>query len=340
MRILLALGTLLGGAMFGVSTQAQTSSDIIMLVVDKNNLRAKLQTLPLAGEKPKVIKTFDVAMGKNKGDKVKEGDNKTPEGVYFVDGNIDGKKLPRRYGSLAITLDFPNPVDRHRKVTGTGIWLHGVETDLRVKQSRVTEGCVVFYNSDIRALKEWLPRNGSAVVIAQEMDQVNRPEDLEQLRKSVENWKNSWKTRQIGGYVESYHPDFTFRKMNRDGFRTYKNRVFNKYKKMLVDLTDVRLITHPKYAVTMMNQRFNGDDRYMSYGQKTIYWQKDSDGQWKIISEHFDRTPLRPVAYSEQKILRLAQTDIQTIKGLLRYVPADKLADIREYVFRHVKNKE
>ena len=37
---------------------------------------------------------FKIAIGKEKGDKQFEDDNKTPEGIYFVNRIIDGKSLP------------------------------------------------------------------------------------------------------------------------------------------------------------------------------------------------------------------------------------------------------
>jgi hypothetical protein len=56
---------------------------------------------------------------------------------------------------------------------------------------------------------------------------------------------------------------------------------------MKVDLTNAMTFTHPKYAVTVFNQDFDGDGRYVSSGRKLIYWTQDN-GVWKIFREVFE----------------------------------------------------
>ena len=51
---------------------------------------------------------------------------------------------------------FPNDYDKDLGKTGYGIWLHGVEDDSRIEKANVTEGCVAFYNADIKLLKTGL----------------------------------------------------------------------------------------------------------------------------------------------------------------------------------------
>ena len=58
---------------------------------------------------------FKIAIGKEKGDKQFEGDNKTPEGIYFVNRIIDGKSLPEKYGPLALPINFPNAYDKDQR---------------------------------------------------------------------------------------------------------------------------------------------------------------------------------------------------------------------------------
>jgi hypothetical protein len=67
---------------------------------------------------------------------------------------------------------------------------------------------------------------------------------------------------------------------------------------MLVKMTNMRVITHPKYALAMMNQEFSGDNRFRSDGRKMLYLRKDADGSWKIVREMFDNFMMRPVQFS------------------------------------------
>ena len=71
-----------------------------------------------------VAREFECIHGRVEGDKQKEGDLKTPEGVYFITQVITQKLDYMEYGPSAVALNYPNPADRLRKKTGSGIWLH------------------------------------------------------------------------------------------------------------------------------------------------------------------------------------------------------------------------
>ena len=76
---------------------------------------------------------FKIAIGKEKGDKQYEGDNKTPEGIYLLIV-LSTVAFPEKYGPLALPINFPNDFDKDQGKTGHGIWLHGVADDSRVKK--------------------------------------------------------------------------------------------------------------------------------------------------------------------------------------------------------------
>ncbi len=283
----------------------QQESDMLFLLVDKSRLRADLKTWPADFRQAENLFSFRIAVGKEEGDKQVEGDNRTPEGIYFAQRIIDGRSLPDRYGPYAIPIDFPNPIDKIWGKTGYGIWLHGVEKDARVEEAKVTEGCVAFYNSDIQSLVDWLRPFHSVVVIAKDAAEVNRPEDIEQVRQLTRSWYESWGQRQHQSYVGYYSDKFKLRGMDLAAFSDYKKRVFNKYDKMEVKIENLRVFTHNRYAVSVMNQYFNGDDRYVSNGRKILYWHKGSDGGWKISHEEFDSRRFEFQTISRDYLVRL-----------------------------------
>jgi murein L,D-transpeptidase YafK len=283
-------------------------SEVIVLKVDKRTLSAELRTWPESGGDSRLLRTFRIAIGKEEGDKQKEGDNKTPEGVYFTEKVLDGSKLPARYGPKAIPIDFPNPIDRFKKKTGYGIWLHGVEADERIEQAKVTEGCVAFYNADILKLTSWLrPRQG-VVVIAHDIRQVNQAEDLAAVEARTREWSEAWAARDLPRYMSFFSEDFVHNGKNLSAWHKYKERVFNSYKDMRIKFDHVRVIAHPKYAVSMMNQDFRGDDRFSAIGRKLLYWQKGSDGQWYITREVFKQPVIQLHSFSEAELALLSST--------------------------------
>ena len=71
----------------------------------------------------------------------------------------------------------------------------------------------------------------------------------------------AWAARDLDTYASHYAEKFRYKRMNLKAYKKYKKRVFSSYKKMVVKFSDVRVITHPKYAVTLFNQEFYGDNR-------------------------------------------------------------------------------
>lgn len=292
----------------GAPTPAATTArkDFLMLMVDKARLTADLRTWPESGGVSLLLRSFRIAIGKQEGDKEKEGDNKTPEGIYLTRGILSGKSLPIKYGPVAIPIDFPNPIDRFAKKTGHGIWLHGVEKDTRVDEAKVTEGCVAFYNADITRLTDWVKPLNGVVVIAQDTKGVNDASDVEVVTRRSQEWAEAWGRRDLDAYMGFYSEAFEHESKKLPAWREYKQRVFSSYKVMNVKFTELRVATHPKYAMTMMNQDFRGDQRFTSVGRKMLYWQKAADGQWYITREVFGPQQVQPHTYSDAELALLS----------------------------------
>lgn len=112
-----------------------------------------------------VVDAFDIAVGKNKGQKQKAGDNKTPEGMfriiqiqnagYWTHDFRDGKgEIKGAYGPWFIRLE-----------TGwKGIGIHGTH-DAASIGTNATEGCIRLANDDLRTLKDKYAKIGVKVFI-------------------------------------------------------------------------------------------------------------------------------------------------------------------------------
>lgn len=279
-------------------TLLQQAAEMVILLVDKTSLKARLVTWPDHAKESLTLKNFTVAIGKQKGDKQKQGDNKTPEGIYIAESILNGKDLPSKYGPFAITLNYPNPMDVLAGKTGYGIWLHGVIKDERVEEANVTEGCVAFYNADISQLTSWLRPFQGVVVIADKLDAVNQADDISAVRAATDEWYRAWSARRSDDYISYYADDFRNGSMDKTAYGTYKANVFRSYKDMTVNIDKVRVLTHPKYAVTLMDQDFQGDKRFTSSGRKVLYWRKSDDGRWRILREIHENKRFEFVRFS------------------------------------------
>ena len=150
-----------------------------LLLVDKSRHR-----LYVFDDSFNPIRSFRVTTGKRAGDKLERGDLKTPEGVYFFTGVIDGRELPPKYGVMALVTDYPNPIDRLAGKTGSGIWLHATDDPSRIQRPRDTRGCVVATDEDVLEIAGYVDLGRTPLVVVKELDYHSR-EDAEALKKAV-----------------------------------------------------------------------------------------------------------------------------------------------------------
>ena len=272
-------------------------------------MRANLRTLaqPDTDKPSLLLRSFQIAAGKQAGDKQREGDNKTPEGIYFALPHIEADQLlTSKYGRRAIPLNFPNPIDQLENKTGYGIWLHGAGDDSRIADAKATEGCVAFYNADILRLKSWIRPHQSLVVIARDLDLVNQQKERWEVNDLTRQWLEAWQSQDLDRYMSFYSRDFSQGKRDRNTFRRYKERLFRSYRSIKIRNSGLWVLTHPKYAVSFMNQDFRGGRRFHSLGRKILYWIREQNS-WKIIAEKFNRHLFQPFAFNGEDIRRLNQ---------------------------------
>lgn len=134
------------------------------LVLDKSDRRL---TMYSAG---KLVRTYAVALGKNPvGPKVRRGDGRTPEGLYYIQG-----RNPESKYHLALRISYPNATDRARAgkrgvSSGGDIMIHGLPPAFATvgalhRQQDWTEGCVALTNEEIEEIWRAVP-NGAAILI-------------------------------------------------------------------------------------------------------------------------------------------------------------------------------
>ena len=124
-------------------------------------------------EKLQVVFDVYVSIGSQGMGKEREGDAKTPIGVYFIQKYLTDPMLPDLYGSGALTLDYPNPVDKQMKRTGSGIWLHGSPSQQYARPPTATDGCVVLANDDMTRLIRLGVQMDTPVIIAESLSWID-----------------------------------------------------------------------------------------------------------------------------------------------------------------------
>jgi murein L,D-transpeptidase YafK len=119
---------------------------------------------------PRLITDFYISQGKAGANKTREGDNKTPLGVYNITELLPKQKLSDYYGNLALPLDYPNEWDKREGRTGHGIWLHGIPSNQISTPPKASEGCVVLSNADIEKLQRYVKVGNTPVIITENIN--------------------------------------------------------------------------------------------------------------------------------------------------------------------------
>ncbi len=96
--------------------------------------------------------SFFMTIGDQGAGKQLEGDKKTPLGIYQLMERIPQEILTDLYGSGALNINYPNPVDRKLGRTGFGIWFHGSPSNTYVRYPFSSDGCLVLSNDDMVAM--------------------------------------------------------------------------------------------------------------------------------------------------------------------------------------------
>ena len=120
--------------------------------------------------KGEVIKTYKIALGKNPvGPKVRQGDNKTPEGAYIIDSRNGDSDY-----HLSLHISYPNEKDKLRAKelgvsSGGNIMIHGIKNGLSwVGASHAeidwTNGCIAVTDGEMEEIYKLVP-NGTIVEI-------------------------------------------------------------------------------------------------------------------------------------------------------------------------------
>lgn len=179
------------------------------IAVDTSKSRLYLFENSVSGLK--LIADYYISIGKSGIEKAIEGDQRTPLGVYYITSNLDPKTLKDFYGSGALPINYPNPLDVSRGKTGGGIWLHGTPPGQFSRAPKASDGCVVLANPDLERIIRQVEVRTTPVVIAQNLHWAP-PHSVRADSKSFEDALQAWRSAKVSGDVNRvlgyYSPDF------------------------------------------------------------------------------------------------------------------------------------
>jgi murein L,D-transpeptidase YafK len=238
----------------------------------------------------KFVTDFYFTQGKLGVHKLREGDMKTPIGVYYITGRVSGRKLPDFYGASALRINYPNEWDRAQGRSGSGIFVHGTPSDSYSRPPLASDGCVVLTNADLKKLENAVDIGKTPVVIADKLEFVNKSKwdaERDSATKLIDTWRNDISSMDHARVLKNYSPKF--KSALGDDLKTW----FDKDMRSLVDvvgltvkLSDVTLFRYPGrddlLVSTFTMETMIGKNK--SSIRKRQYWAREGNA-WKIVFE-------------------------------------------------------
>lgn len=246
---------------------------------------------------PVRVADFYTTVGKLGVEKQREGDQRTPLGVYFITSFLSRAQLDRNYGNLADLygvgawpLSYPNEWDKREGKTGYGIWLHGSPAQTYARPPQASNGCVVLTNPEMLAVSQWLDVGQTPVVITPKIEWLH-PTDWHARQENamhlLDSWRNAWEVLDNQRYFSHYSAHFR----SEDGldfarWRSQKFAVASSKKWVRVALNDISIFAtggeKPQLVSTFVQEyKSNNLENRM---KKRVYWNREGNA-WKIAWE-------------------------------------------------------
>lgn len=245
-----------------------------------------------------VVDTFNCQTGKNHGDKKISGDQKTPEGIYFLEKKYSRKHILRlvgkqnafQYGELAYVTDFPNAIDSLHRKKGSGIWLHGTDEPFESTSSNNTRGCVVTTNETIKILSNYIVLRKTPLIIVDRLSFLNSKYTEQHKQKAhdlLEGWKLAWEHKSLDDYIGFYSQSFTSQGLSRSGWKQDKRLKWKRNNDIQLTINNPVYLKHNGNLVVTFDQTYSiKNTTYSTTGSKTLYFVSEQN-TWKIIAEQF-----------------------------------------------------
>lgn len=257
-----------------------------VVVVEKSGCELRVYRY---GTKWENVAQYPCTAGQISGDKLQEGDLRTPTGVFWTVQEWTGTELvetygpeARIYGAGAFVLNYPNQLDQLRNKNGGGIWIHGSAQWLPV----ATRGCVSVNNWDFARLAPQIDTRETPVIISEAFRLVTDKKLVpvqQYLFGFLERWRTAWESNEIEAYLGHYSEDFQNDRWDYEGWTTYKREVNRANQERSIQISNVSIFEHGGiYHIRFMQH-------YESTGTKDLGWKelyvRREGTQLRILSE-------------------------------------------------------
>jgi murein L,D-transpeptidase YafK len=262
---------------------------------------------------PRHVADFYVSGGKNGFEKNREGDQRTPLGVYHVTSAMGPGTLPDFYGPGAFPLNYPNEWDKRLGKNGSGIWIHGTPSNTYSRPPRASDGCVVLTNDDFTNISKYVDPGITPIVIVPTVEWqplTQWTEFRDTFANTLTNWKQDWESLSADKYLSHYSTSFNAEGKSFIEWSVHKRRVNADKRFVKVNIENLSVFEYPLTPSVPPMVMVTFDQDYKSSNnaarmKKRQYWQREN-GEWKIIYEAAATDTIAPA--QAMKAARVAKT--------------------------------
>ncbi|MBC8199249.1 MAG: L,D-transpeptidase family protein [Desulfobacterales bacterium] len=260
------------------------SSTKYAMVVEKETQQLLVYSYDDYDDSFKEMSIFKCSTGEMAGGKLRSGDKKTPEGVYFFTNEHKKRDLSPIYGNKAFPIDYPNFFDRIEGRRGHSIWLHGTNQSIKARDSN---GCVVLANQDIDKLAKYIVLHKTPIIIVDKLSYASF-DDKSRIKSSIFNFLKQWNHALENGtyheYLECYAPEY----LPDISWWTEWNKVKKIYSASNLDLSvgmkRRSILRHNGVYVILFDQFVRSSGKDLHAGSKKLYL-ADKGGYFRIVGE-------------------------------------------------------
>ena len=239
--------------------------------------------------RPRFVADYYITQGKLGANKMREGDKKTPVGVYHVTSSLSPKKVGDFYGTGAFPINYPNEWDKRQGRNGHGIWLHGTPSDTFSRPPKASDGCVVLSNVDLDSLAKNLQIGLTPVIISNSVEWLSFDDwqnERSALNKKIDEWRTDWESKDIDRYLKHYSASFKTSDQSLEQYAKQKRQVNAGKEWIKVKLSNMSMFRNPgkeEMVIVTFEQDYKSNN-LNNQMKKRQYWIREG-GTWKIIYE-------------------------------------------------------
>ncbi|MCP3900790.1 MAG: L,D-transpeptidase family protein, partial [Desulfobacteraceae bacterium] len=300
------------------NTQKLLPDSLIFLPEDSNAIvveKRSQQVLLYTNIGTEIIERykFSCSTGEASGNKVKSGDKKTPEGVYFIKDRYEDKDLSPIYGKKAFPIDYPNFMDKVARRSGNNIWIHGTNKILKAMDSN---GCVAMENENILSFSDYITINKTPVIIVDTLSMVDigaLDSQAGMIQDWFENWVNAINNGSYHNYLSLYDASYFPKILWWKKWSDIRSKTADTIGNLTVTISDKGIYKQNGIYVIIFNMGLELLKKKVDFGTRKLFVvQKNSN--YKIIGDVYQTCDNKKNCKKNAPLVAAADNLVQKIE--------------------------